>query len=44
MKKTYDTPVCQTIYTDSQDILTASFIQFKAETDGDFSGGAVIKW
>ncbi len=45
MKKTYQTPVCQTIYTDSQDVLTASFIKFEKGESGSFDeNGAVIKW
>ena len=44
MKKTYETPVCQTIYTDKEDILTASFTIFTKGDSGDFSGGAVIEW
>ena len=46
MKKTYETPVCQTIYTAEDDILTSSqFIEFGKEEVGDFgSGGAIIEW
>ena len=46
MKKTYETPVCQTICTAEDDILTTSqFIEFGKEVVGDFeSGGAVIEW
>ena len=45
MKKIYETPICQTVYTDSQDILTASFIKFDKGDSGSFDeGGAVIKW
>ena len=44
MKKMYETPVCQTICTAEDDILTSSFIEFGREEDGDFSGGGVIEW
>lgn len=45
MKKLYETPVCQTVYTADEDILTASsFVLFGKEEEGDFSGGAVIEW
>ena len=46
MKKIYETPVCQTVYTDSDDILTSSqFIQFgKNNKEGSFNDGVVIKW
>ena len=46
MKKTYETPVCQTICTAEDDILTSSkFIEFGKEDLGDFeNGGAVIEW
>ena len=45
MKKIYETPICQTVYTDSQDILTASFTVFTKGDSGSFDeGGAVIKW
>ena len=45
MKKLYETPVCQTVYTADEDILTASFITFSTGDEGSFDeGGAVIKW
>ena len=44
MKKIYETPVCQTVYTAEEDILTASFLKFEKGTEGGFDGGAVIKW
>ena len=47
MKKIYETPICQTICTADDDILTSSkFIEFgKIEDDiGDFNSGAVIEW
>ena len=44
MKKMYETPVCQTIFTAEDDILTASFLEYGKGDNGDFSGGGVIEW
>ena len=45
MKKIYETPVCQAISMDCEDILTASFITFSKDDEGSFDeGGAVIEW
>ena len=49
MKKTYETPICQTIYTAEDDILTTSkFINFELSDILDWSegdgGGAVMEW
>jgi len=46
MKKLYETPVCQTVYTAEEDILTASsFVEFVKGGEGSFDqGGAVIEW
>ena len=44
MKKMYETPVCQTICTAEDDILTSSFLEYGKGEDGDFSGGGVIEW
>lgn len=45
MKKTYETPVCQTICTAEDDILTTSkFIEVGTGDLGDFNGGAIIEW
>ena len=45
MKKLYESPVCRMVYMTREDILTASsFVPFGKEEEGDFSGGAVIKW
>ena len=45
MKKIYETPICQTIHTAEEDILTASFLAFVKGEEGSFSDdGAVIKW
>lgn len=49
MKKTYETPVCQTICTAEDDILTSStFNPFEKGDVLDWSegngGGAVIEW
>ncbi len=45
MKRLYETPVCQTIYTAEDDILTTSqFIKVGKEDEGGFDGGAVIEW
>ena len=45
MKKTYETPICQTICTADDDILTTSkFIEFGKEELGEFGNGPVIEW
>ena len=45
MKKLYETPVCQAISMDCEDILTASFTTFIKGGEGSFDeGGAVIEW
>lgn len=47
MKKIYETPVCQTIHTAEEDILTTSPFKLfvNGGADGDISdGGAVITW
>ena len=45
MKKMYEAPVCETICTAEDDILTSSqFIEFGKGENGDFSGGGVIEW
>ena len=47
MKKMYETPVCQTICTAEDDVLTTSkFLEFEfAEGEvGEFGNGAVIEW
>ena len=46
MKKIYETPVCQAISMDCEDILTASsFVEFVKGGEGSFDeGGAVIEW
>ena len=46
MKKIYETPICQTVYTDSQDILTSSqfILVDKVNGEGGFGDGGVIKW
>ena len=45
MKKTYETPVCQTICTAEDDILTTSqYIEVGKEDLGYFDDGAIIEW
>ena len=46
MKKIYETPICQTICTAEDDILTASqfTIAKKVNDEGGFDDGGVIKW
>ena len=48
MKKTYETPICQTICTADDDILTTSkFTDFEIGDYLDWSegdGGAVMEW
>ena len=45
MKKIYETPICQTICTAEDDILTSSkFIEFGKDEVGEFGDGAVIEW
>ena len=45
MKKIYETPVCQAISMDCEDILTASITPFIKGDEGSFDqGGAVIEW
>ena len=48
MKKIYETPICQTICTAEDDILTLSttldYIEYGRGGSGDYSGGAVMNW
>ena len=45
MKKIYETPICQTICTAEDDILTSSkFIEFGTAEVGEFGDGPVIEW
>jgi hypothetical protein len=46
MKKIYETPICQTVYTAEEDILTASqfTIAKKVDDEGGFEEGGIIRW
>ena len=47
MKKIYETPICQTVITSDEDILTAStftLITDKVNGEGGFDDGAIIQW
>ena len=46
MKKIYETPICQTVITSDEDILTASkFINFAEKKEGSFDDSdAVVYW
>ena len=45
MKKIYETPICQTVITSDEDILTASKFTPVEKVDGEGGfGDIVIKW
>ena len=44
MKKVYETPACQLICMAEEDILTASFIEFSKNENGNLSDGFIIEW